>query len=351
MSIVKVAEVAGVSTATVSRVLNGLPGVRPETVAQVRAAVSQLSYKPQRIRIRKKKTARGTALRTGNIAVITVGHDRTWLERPVLASVLGGIQRGANAQDLRLMLCEMPEPTKLNSVLMERQIDGAVVFISSQVLTPQIENCLKAMQKYAPVVWAMGMEMALANVDHVTPDNVSVGNLAFSYLKKLGCTRLAFLSANPSWPLMRLRGQAFTNSALDAGLTPVVYLISDNERVIDAYGRRVVSAPTLEALIQRIAEADPRPDGIFIENDFTTSYSYPLFAQYGLRIGKNLHVISCDNEDARLSSLRPRPASIDIGGEEVGFRAISRLMNRIERPNGPALVIQVTPRIHLPSAD
>src|SRR4051794_31420899 len=105
MSIVEVAKIAGVSTATVSRVLNGLPGVRAETVAQVQAAVAQLSYTPQRVHKRRRRTAK-VRLQTGNIAAITVGHDPSWLALPVLASVVGGLQRGAQVHELRLLLGE-----------------------------------------------------------------------------------------------------------------------------------------------------------------------------------------------------------------------------------------------------
>src|SRR5437763_873232 len=97
MSIAEVAKAAGVSTATVSRVLNDLPGVRDETVRQVRAAVEALNYTPQRAKRTGRSTAPGhtprQSPRTGNIAVITLGQTRDWLQLPVMAAVVAGIQR------------------------------------------------------------------------------------------------------------------------------------------------------------------------------------------------------------------------------------------------------------------
>src|SRR4051812_40275990 len=93
MSIAEVAKAAGVSTATVSRVLNDLPGVRTETIQQVRAAVEALNYRPQRAKRGRASTggpSRGP--RSGNIAVITLGQTRDWLQLPVMASVVAGIQ-------------------------------------------------------------------------------------------------------------------------------------------------------------------------------------------------------------------------------------------------------------------
>lgn len=347
MSIVEVAKAAGVSTATVSRVLNGLPGVKAETVAQVQAAVNELSYKPQRIHT-KKKNARGfqrKKLKTGNIAVITVGHDSSWLGLPVLAAVVGGIQRGTQFHELRLVLGEMADSNKVCPLLAGRQVDGAIVFLSSDVQNTRLEPLLRSMQQYVPIVWAMGMGMMVGGVDHVTPDNVSIGQMAFAHLAQQGCKRPAFLIENPEWPLMRLRGQAFTNSAIDGGLAPVVYMVGRDKRIAEAYGPRIVMEPTLEELIARLAEDRNRPDGLFIASDLTTSHAYPLLARHRIAVGKDLRVVSCDNEDARLLGLHPRPPSIDIGSDEVGFRAVNRLLNRIERPNGPPLVIQVSPRL------
>ena len=349
-SIIEVAKLAGVSTATVSRVLNGLPGVREQTIAQVKAAVEKLKYRRLRTRSTRArpKKAHKFKLRTGTIALITLGHDRSWLELPVMASVLGGIQRGANAHDLRLILHEMPDPTKPGSILLDGQIDGAILLLSSEVPIATYDAMFKLIQKYTPIVWVMGMEMAISGVDHVAPDNVGIGYLAYTYLKNLGCQRPAFVTANPNWPLMRLRGQSFLNSAFDAGLQPVTYAVAEDKRVLQPYGGQVVSADRLTDLIEKLAKADPRPDGIFVGNDFTLSYVYPMLVQHGIRIGVDMQIISCDAENARLAGMHPRPASIDIGGDEIGYRSVHRLLNRIERSNGLPLIIQVAPRLQVP---
>ncbi|HEX8342493.1 MAG TPA: LacI family DNA-binding transcriptional regulator [Tepidisphaeraceae bacterium] len=350
-SIVEVARAAGVSTATVSRVMNGLPGVRAETVAQVRAAMLDLKYIRQRTRSTRRRSApRPPKLRTGSIAVTTVGHGQSWLQMPVLASVLGGIQRGASSADLRLILSEMPDATKPSQILVDRQVDGAVVFLSSDVPVADYESIFSMMQAYTPVVWAMGIGSAVGGVDHVAPDNVGIGHMAYKSLRDMGCKRFAYLTTTPGWPLMRLRGQSFLNSAIDEGHQPTVYAVagSDEDRLVEPYGRRVVVADRLEETVRKFAESDPRPDGLFIGRDFTTANVYPLLAQHGLVVGRDLQIISCDAEEARLAGLHPRPASIDLGGEEIGYRCVARLLNRIERPNGPPLIIQVAPRLRLP---
>src|SRR5438067_9488881 len=133
MSIAEVAKAAGVSTATVSRVLNDLPGVRPETVRQVREAAEALQYKRQRARRARAPGGLATGSgggRTGNIAAITLGHTREWLQLPVLASVVAGIMRAAGEFGLRLILDEIPDLSKPAPLVQRRQVDGAIVFIA-----------------------------------------------------------------------------------------------------------------------------------------------------------------------------------------------------------------------------
>jgi LacI family transcriptional regulator len=349
MSITKVAKAAGVSTATVSRVMNGMPGVGADTIAAVRAVMVELNYTRVRSRsTRKNILLRKAKLKTGSIGVITIGHGQDWLMKPVMASVLMGIRRGVMSHDLRLILGEMTDPDKPNSLLVDRQIDGAVVFLSSDVPLARYEPTFTAMRRHAPVVWAMGIGTGIGGVDHVAPDNLGIGHLAYEYLKKLGCERLGFLTDSPQWPLMRLRGQSFVNSAHDDGCSPTVYAVAGSLEAVSVYGPRVVWAERVGQLMDRLCRGKNRPDGLFIGNDLTTSVIYPLLAERGIRVGTDMKIISCDAEEARLSGMHPRPASIDIGGEEIGYRCVGRLLNRIERREGPPLIIQISPRVVLP---
>ncbi len=329
--------------------MNNLPGVRAETIEQVRAVMVELNYTRMRTRsTRRQSVLRNAKLKTGSIGVITIGHGQQWLFYPVMASVLSGIQRGVKSHDLRLILGEMSDPGKPSSLLVDRQIDGAVVFLSSDVPLAMYEPTFRAMQRHVPVVWAMGIGTGIGGIDHVSPDNLGIGHLAYEYLKNLGCQRPAFLTDTPSWALMRLRGQSFLNSAYDDGRSPTVYAVASSDDAVASYGARVVRAERPGQLIDRLCQDENKPDGLFIGTDLTTSLIYPLLAERGVRIGTDLKIISCDAEEARLSGMHPRPASIEIGAEEVGYRCVSRLLNRIERPEGPPLIIQVTPRLILP---
>ena len=93
-------------------------------------------------------------------------------------------------------------------------------------------------------------------------------------------------------------------------------------------------------------QSTPRPTGLFVGNDFAAVQIYPILQQMGVVPGRDITIISCDNEgDPGLAGLQPRPASIEVGAEEVGWQAVRRLVSRLENPDEPAILINVAPRV------
>jgi LacI family transcriptional regulator len=353
MSIVNVAKAAGVSTATVSRVLNNFPGVRTETVRRVRDAVRALNYSPLRQRREPSDEMRrgaGRPGRTGNIAVITLGQARDWLQLPIMASVIAGIRSAVSERGFRLILDEMLDPLRPHRLIDRREIDGAVVFVTAYMPSEACNQALEKLSHLVPIVWAMGDEIGTYEVDHVTCDNIRIGHMAFEYLRERGCNETAFVTLNPSWFFMRLRGQSFLNAAYDGQRPATAFIVSDEPMVVDSYGKRVVTAKTSEALAAKIATANPRPTGLFIGNDQTTATLTPMLIRQGLQPERDITIVSCDHEESRLGALQPRPATIDIGAEEIGYRAVVRLMSRMSFPNEKPLVIRVAAHMVPPGA-
>jgi len=64
-----------------------------------------------------------------------------------------------------------------------------------------------------------------------------------------------------------------------------------------------------------------------------------------VRVGHDVSVISCDNDDVRLAMLNPRPMSIDLAADEIGRRAMLRLVGRMRKPSEPPLRTLVAPRL------
>jgi DNA-binding LacI/PurR family transcriptional regulator len=189
----------------------------------------------------------------------------------------------------------------------------------------------------------MGGDAGVTEVDHVIPDDRAIARLAFNYLQAQGCSTLAFLTVSPKWAMMRNRGQFFGSVAHDEGVPWSAYIMSANERDADLFGPRTVVEPSLEKLMDRLASSSPRPAGLFVGNDATTSWVHPMLLERGVVPGKDIILVSCDNEKASLAGLAPRPVSIDIGPMEVGAVAVRRLSFRIDHPADAPVMIKVAP--------
>jgi DNA-binding LacI/PurR family transcriptional regulator len=326
----------------VSRVLNDMDSVRAETVKQVRNAMRELGYTPPRVKRgpkRGSKRAVRSAFVKRQIAVLTVGAFQQWLGLPVMASVVAGVMRACKEQDVRAILDEMPDADVPSPIIQRREVDAAIVFFMSG-LDPQL---LGKLSDSIPLVWVMGSEDVQAAVDHVTADNCGAGQLAYRYLAERNCQRLAFVSDNPGWPFVRLRAQAFANAASDAGKSVEDFLVLPEGATIRGYGANVVRRPTLEALVEAMAQS--RPDGLFVPTDLLLSQIYPMLQKHHLWPEREIQIISCDNEEQRLSMLEPRPASIDIRGEFIGRSAVRQLMHRIAHPSEPPTRILLAPQV------
>ena len=212
MSIVQVAKYAGVSTATVSRVLNSVPVVRESTVRSVRAAMEALKYDPMEVkRGPRPGTRRTTAKRCGMIAILTVGLHREKLRFPVTSVVVEAITRSAKQSGVRVLLDEMPDLTDVSSIITNREVDGAVVFLADEAPLEVLER----LHREVPIVWAMGGQAGPLPVDHVSENNIAVGYLAHQYLHGRGCRNMAFLTLIPHKRNARQRGQAFASAAAE----------------------------------------------------------------------------------------------------------------------------------------
>jgi LacI family transcriptional regulator len=360
MSVAEIAKLAGVSTATVSRVLNNHPSVRPETLLQVRRVLDNIGYKRPIIR-RGPRLGRRNGWRTGNIAVIAIGdRDHARFRIPVFATALAGIVQAARDHDLNVIIDDVPDIDSLEPALRDRDIDGALLVMSSKPdYADRARPALDSLSEYVPMVRFMGETLGPTLIDHVGPDNLAVGAIAERYLASQGRRALAYVTTQPDWDMNRVRAMGFLAAATRARVVPTFYIVSDDSLEESYYGSRVVRCTTIDELAERMISASPhtsphtspRPDGIFFSRDADASAIYPLFIQRGARVGHDVSVISCDNDDVRLAVLNPRPVSIDLSSDEIGRRAMLRLAGRIRRPFEPPIRTLIAPRLTAPSAD
>lgn len=196
----RVAAAAGVSRATVSRVMNGSPTVAPELADRVRAAAAALQYQPS-------PAARSLALgRTGTVSLIVPD-----LSNPMFQDVLRGLSQAAGLHGYRLLVAESNEDPKEEAILAaeaRRHSDG-LVLASPRVPDPVLRELSTTL---APLVLlnrdVPGVELPSLSVDY----RAGIAMLV-DHLLELGHRRLLYLAGPAASVSNRDRARALRERA------------------------------------------------------------------------------------------------------------------------------------------
>lgn len=350
-----VAQKAGVSTATVSRLINGIGPVSEATEQRVRNAIVELNYTPKR-----KRRGRGDAQKAGAavsakrpIAFLRIGAFESQDRSPVTEHLVEALHRSAYALGRSLRVHFVPDPEACNIREVVGDAEGVILRTSNiQEVRPQATDWLDGL----PAVQVLG-ENRLGRlwVDHVTPDNVQAGALAADYLIQNGCDRLIFAVTNLQRCSVGMdRCISFARAAHEAGKEVRVFVqsIEDDEKRFE----RELSSLSVEfqvtenrmELIRAIASAAKGNFGLFVPTDLELGMVMPQLQMIGVDFKNGGHVIGCDHETRCFSGLDPMPATMDLHLDNIAARTIRRLIFRLEHPNEPLVRISVAPDLVRP---
>src|SRR5262249_22109535 len=109
--------------------------------------------------------------------------------------------------------------------------------------------------------------------------------------------------------------------------------------------RPIDQVELVDGLVDRLLAADPRPTAGFVPGGSGAAMGYPGLAGGGLRVGRDLSLVSCNHEAPLLAGLYPTPTTIDIHAEEIGRLAVDQLAWRLARGPRAGLDVGVEPTL------
>jgi LacI family transcriptional regulator len=343
-SIVDVARTAGVSVGTASRVINNHPAVLPANVAAVRQAMADLGYRPAAPENRRGRRAR-PALTAGRVALLLMGdYDLAWMtdRSPVYAHVLHGIQRALAARSQDLVVRQVPRYADLAEVLRQQPPDGAILF-GSEPADPLPEALTRL-----PAVWVMGSPRRFTG-DHVMPNHRRIGSLAAGHLVAAGHRVCGFIGWNLAAAGPRDHDGTLRGTVLRAELEAAGgRLIAVEQEGLYDQQRNRTDETLLGARLDALFAQPTPPTALFVAMDAYTPSVYRHLQRRGLVPGRDVTVVTCNNEQPFLAGLEPAPVVIDIHAAHIGARAVERLQWRIDHREAPAEELLVAPSLLLP---
>lgn len=307
LTIYDVARAAGVSVATVSRVLNHHRGVRPGTREQVMRAVRELNYQPNLI---------ASALMTGQTR--TVGLLVPDISNPFFAEICRGVEDAGAERGFSLVICNTDERLDLEAqkvnLLRKKAVDG-IIFASAEVGDA---NIVELQQAGYPIV-LISREVDGIEANSVSVDDFQGGYLATKHLIGLGHRRIAHLAGplrtRPG--LYRKKGYEAALEQADIEVDPA--LIAAGEFNLQS-GRAMA-----RALLERLPEP---PTAVFAGNDLIAIGAIKELRQAGLRVPADVSVVGYDHT-ALAEVADPPLTSIAQPMHEMGRRAMELLLAAI----------------------
>ncbi|MFF4259744.1 LacI family DNA-binding transcriptional regulator [Streptomyces sp. NPDC001663] len=305
-----VAELAGVSSRTVSNVVNGYAPVAEATRLRVQQAVDKLGYRPN---VLARNLAAG---RSGQIAVVV-----PYLDTPYFAELLQGIIRAARVQGYNVLIDQTDGDAEHEKLFLSR---GAQHLLFDGVIFSPLglaQSDLTERDPSLPLV-VLGERVSDGGFDHVGIDDVAASLEATEHLLSLGRRRVAAIGDQPyrTGEAAQLRTRGYRLAHERAGLPVSEELIVSTPRF-----NRSDGATAMAHLLDDLEEP---PDAVFCYSDLVALGALHTLASRGLRVPEDIAVVGYDDiEDGRYSN--PPVTTVSPDKKMIAETAVELLLKRI----------------------
>lgn len=338
-----VAAVAGVGISTVSRVINKSPVVIPETVAHVTKVMNEMGYRASSTgRSSGKNKKQGGALSAKAVCIILSEHKNLkWMTNcaPIYAYAIHGAEAALNERGITCIIRQV-SPTKRTEEFKQLAVDGFLVLGNDEW-----QEWPDELRKL-PSVKMLGLP-SIGWCDCVSYNHDTIGQLAAQYLFDQNIKHTAVFGSSGNEVFNR-RVSAFSKYVTQMGGT-VRNLTSDKILLEVLEDSNAPKQAVVRALVDQLLQGGPdKPKGVFVTADLLAPVLYRELERRGVAPGKDIKVVSCNNEKPYLLPLHPAPAVIDLQAELIGQQAVERLLWRIGHPSSPYLSLIMEPTLVLP---
>lgn len=320
----RIAKELGVSTTTVSKVLNDHADIGPATRARVLAHVEQLAYRPNAV-------ARSLSMRRTH----TLGVVIPDLMHSFFVEVISAIESISSDRGYGLLLCSSGEDAQKErhelEMLRARQVDGIVLASADAANTDVLRRLI-----------TLGTAVVLIDRDdhpklrchRVLTDDHLVGRLATEHLIAMGRKTIAHL-AGPPFVHARRRTAGYRKALVTHGVRVRPELI---------VGAGFFEAGGYEAM-KRLLRARPRVDAVFAANDPTAIGAMKAIWEAGLRVPDDIAIVGA-GDIWHSDLLRVPLTTIAWSKDDIGRRAAELMIDQITRDRrAPFQKIIVSPRL------
>ncbi|MGM9659687.1 MAG: LacI family DNA-binding transcriptional regulator [Faecousia sp.] len=328
MTIDDIAKIAGVSTATVSRVLNNSSSVTPATRDKVQRVIDACGYIPN-------ASARNLSTQsTRDIAVVVSD-----IENPFFSQALRGITQVANENDYNVLLLNTDEDLrwehKCLKAVAQQQPQGVIISpVSSR--NQETGDALEEFESRGVPVVQMDRFLEGRDFSSVLADNRQGVYKAIQELIQVGHTRIAIIKGSEdNWPVNE-RWIGFQDAMQEAGLPirPEYVCTADQKS-------RLAHLAT-----EKLLSLNEPPTAIFTCNNSMTLGCLGYLTEHNIRIPDDIAVMGFDEIDD-LRTIGYPLSVVDRSPVEMGRLAMAMILRRLQNMDGEREVVTVPTRVLL----
>jgi LacI family transcriptional regulator, repressor for deo operon, udp, cdd, tsx, nupC, and nupG len=306
-NIQQVAKQAGVSVATVSRVLNSQNTVSAKTKMRVEEAIKKLNYEPSLL---------GRNLRTSESRLLLILIPT--ISNPFYLEIIKGIEQVAISQNYNILLCETDSNPKKENIyfdLVRKKMADGIISMDPAV---NVETLKKLAENYAIIQCSEYEECT--GIPYVTIDNEEASYRAVKHLIQIGHHKIALMNADEKYLFARQRKMGYKRALEENGLT------LKNEYII--------STPNLgfengQHAMKKILNLQDRPTAVFAVSDLLAIGALKEINAAGLQVPNDIAVVGFDKIDFS-NMTNPTLTTIAQPMHKMGSVAAKMLIEKIK---------------------
>jgi LacI family transcriptional regulator len=311
-TIKQVADLAGVSTATVSRVLDDSSGVSQELIDRVRSAVRTLDYHPNR-------AARNLRKRVAQ----TVGVVISDIQNPFFTSVVRGIEKVLVEADFVLLLCNSDEDPKREKVHLSTLKSEGVAGIILATTRSDAESYHQLLNNHTPLV-GIDRTPEQLSMDVVSVTNTRGAFTAVSHLADLGHKRIGLISGPSQLSTARERNDGYEEAVRER------HLVNSSDLIQISDFRQTGGYKSMQTLL----DLPEPPTAVLVANNLMTLGALQAIHERNLVIPDQIAVVGFDDMPWA-TSLQPPLSAVAQPTYELGMTAAQLLLDRLREPERP----------------
>jgi LacI family transcriptional regulator len=309
ITIYDIAKELKLSPATISRGLKSSKVINKATIKRILEKAEELGYRHNNFAssLRKQKSH-------------TIGVLLHELNSNFITSVLAGIEKITAEAGYDIIIAhsdESYEKEVANATnLFHKRVDGLIASLS--FTTENLDHFKLFFEKNIPVIF---FDRADENSDstHVIIDNYKCGYTVTQHLVEQGCKRIVLLTSNLKRNVYAQRHRGYVDALFDAGIpyNKKLVLIKD------------LSEQSAVAAAHEILKMKPRPDGLFVTNDFKAAVCMQELKRNGIKIPEDIAIVGFNN-DVISKLIEPQLSTINYPGRDMGEITARNLISHLK---------------------